>query len=88
MGNVREEIIAALEGITLARKDLSLVRDQMPLMEAALEYSEKYSDAMKLNMLHLLEARRALIETQLRLLENLRELRKQEIELERVSGGL
>lgn len=89
IGSVREEVSAALERISLASKEASLVRDQiMPARKAAVEYAEKYFNAMQLNMLYLLEARKKFSETQRRYLEALREQRNQQIELEKVLGGV
>ncbi len=88
IGSVREEVSAALERISLARKEASLVRDQiMPARKAAVEYAEKYFNAMQLNMLYLLDARQRLLDTQRRFIEVLHEQRSREIELERVLGG-
>ena len=89
MGLVREEISAAFERISLARLRMDLIRDRLLLIrEAAVEYAEKYFDAMQLNMLYLLEARKGLLGAQRRLLEALRDQRNEEIELERASGGM
>src|SRR3990172_2982593 len=89
MGLVREEISAAFERISLARLRMDLIRDRLLLIrDAAVEYAEKYFDAMQLNMLYLLEARKGLLVAQRRLLEALRDQRNEEIELERASGGM
>jgi outer membrane protein TolC len=60
----------------------------MTIRQAAVEYAEKYFDAMQLNMLYLLEARQKLFETERRLVESLREYRNAEIELEKALGGI
>ncbi|MEW6584150.1 MAG: TolC family protein [Nitrospirota bacterium] len=88
-GIVREEVSAALEAVSMSRKEIVLFRDQLlPARSEAVEYSEKYFDAMQLSMLHLLDARRKLSETKLRYLEVLRDRRIREIELERALGGI
>ncbi len=87
-GVVREEVSSLLEQLSLTRKEADLIRDKiLPAREGAVEYAEKYFNAMQLNMLYLLETKRSLFETQRRFLEVLQEQRRLEIELERVLGG-
>jgi cobalt-zinc-cadmium efflux system outer membrane protein len=89
MGDIREEVSSTLERILLARKEIELIRDGiLPLRGDAVSYAEKYVDAMQMNMLHLLEAKQKLVETNRHFLEALRDHRDQEIELERVLGGM
>jgi cobalt-zinc-cadmium efflux system outer membrane protein len=86
---VREEVSAILEKVSFVRSRVNLIRDKlMTIRQIAVEYAEKYFDAMQLNMLYLLEARQKLSESQRRLIESLREQRNQEIELERALGGM
>ncbi|MEW6001669.1 MAG: TolC family protein [Nitrospirota bacterium] len=88
IGIIREEVSSAFEVVTLARKEVGLIRDQiLPIRKSAVEYADKYFNAMQLNMLYLLEARQKLIETTRRYLEALRDHRNQEIELERILGS-
>ncbi|MEW6417150.1 MAG: TolC family protein [Nitrospirota bacterium] len=88
MGLVREEVSSVVEQIPLARLRVELIRDKLLLIrEAAMEYAEKYFNAMQLSMLYLLDARQKLFEAQRRLVEALREQRNQEIELERTLGS-
>ena len=85
---VREEVSAILEKVSFARSRVNLIRDKlMTIRQAAVEYAEKYFDAMQLSMLYLLEARQKLFEARRRLIESLREYRNAEIELERTIGG-
>jgi len=89
MSDIREEVSSTLERILLARKEIELIRDGiLPLRGDAVSYAEKYVDAMQMNMLHLLEAKQKLVETNRHFLEALRDHRDQEIELERVLGGM
>ena len=88
-GLMREEVSATLEKISFARSRVNLIRDKlMTIRQTAVEYAEKYFDAMQLNMLYLLEARRGLLGAQRRLLEAQRDQRNEEIELERALGGI
>lgn len=87
-GLVRENVLTHLERVSLPRQEAAFIRNQiLPARRATVEYAQKYFNAMQLNMLYLLEARRGLLETQRRLLEALREQDRQEIELERLLGG-
>ncbi len=89
IGQVREEVSASFERLSLARQQVSLISTQvLPARKGAVEYTEKYFNAMQLNMLYLLEARKKFSETERRYLEALREQRAQEIELEKVLGGV
>jgi cobalt-zinc-cadmium efflux system outer membrane protein len=89
MGHVREEVSAIMEKLSFLRSRVNLVREKlMTIRQAAVEYAEKYFDAMQLNMLYLLEARQKLFETERRLVESLREYRNAEIELEKALGGI
>src|SRR4030067_532537 len=86
---VREEVSTILEKISLVRSRVNLIRDKlMTIRQAAVEYAEKYFDAMQLNMLYLLEARRGLLGAQRRLLEAQRDQRNEGVETRRALGGM
>ncbi len=89
IGVVREEVSAALERLSFARREVNLIRNQiLPMRKGSVGYAEKYFNAMQINMLYLLEARQKLSETQRRFIESLREQQNAIIELERILGGM
>jgi cobalt-zinc-cadmium efflux system outer membrane protein len=89
MGLVRAEVTSALGRVSFARSRASLIRNKLvTIRKDAVEYAEKYFDAMQVNMLYLLEARRKFLDAERRLIESLRECRNAEIELEKASGGI
>lgn len=88
IGKVREEVLASFERLSLTRQHVDLIGNQLlPSLKSAVEYAEKYFNAMQLNKLFLLEARKKFFETQRRYLEALREQRNLQIELEKTLGG-
>ena len=89
VGMVREEVAAAAERLAVARQDAMIIRDQvLPAYQGAIDYAEKYSGAMQLNMLFLLEARKEQVASSRRYIDALREARAAEVDLERALGGV
>ncbi|MFO0752045.1 MAG: TolC family protein [Thermodesulfovibrionales bacterium] len=87
-GRVREEVSSVLESLSLARRQVSMIRDQLlPVRRRAVEYAESYFNSMQLNMLYLLDSRRKVSDAQKRLLEALKDCFRKEVELERALGG-
>ncbi|MCH7767544.1 MAG: TolC family protein [Nitrospinae bacterium] len=89
VGMVYEEVAAAAERLAVARQDAMIIRDQvLPAYQDAIDYAEKYSGAMQLNMLFLLEARKEQVASSRRYIDALREARAAEVDLERALGGV
>lgn len=85
---VREDVLAAFERLWLLSQQINLIKTQiLPARIAAVEYTEKYFNAMELNMLYLLEARQKLLETKRHYFNTLKEYHEQLAELERVVGS-
>lgn len=84
---VREDVSVAYERHQLLSQQINLIKTQiLPAHAAAVEYTEKYFNAMQLNMLYLLEARKRLIETKRHYFNALKEYHEQVVELERIIG--
>lgn len=84
---VREEVAVVYERRLLLSQQINLTKtDILPAHTAAVEYAEKHFNAMQLNMLYLLEARRKLLETKRQYFDALREYHEQTVELERIIG--
>jgi outer membrane protein TolC len=87
-GQVREEIIGDLSQIHYLKKRVRLLQDRMiPLRKKALEYARRWVGAMQLNRLYLLEAQKAVLESQLEWVEARMRLRRAVVSLERHLGG-
>lgn len=85
---VREDVSVVHERLYLLSQQIKLIKTQiLPANMAAVDYAEKYFNAMQLNMLYLLEARRKLLETKRHYLNVLKEYHEQLAELERITGG-
>lgn len=88
IGEVREDVSVAFERLWLLSEQINLIKTQiLPARIAAVEYAEKYFNAMELNMLYLLEARQKLLETKRHYFNALKEYHAQLAELERVVGS-
>ncbi len=84
---VREDISVALERLSLLSQQINLIKTEiLPARNKAVEYAEKYFNAMQINMLYLLEARQKLLETNRHYFNTLKEYHEQTIELERIIG--
>jgi cobalt-zinc-cadmium efflux system outer membrane protein len=85
---IKEEVIRDLERIDLQKTKAHMLEERvLPLRLKALDYSNKWVDAMQLNRLFLLEAQKGLMQTQLDLLQTQMELHRALVDLERHLGG-
>lgn len=85
---IQEEVIRDLERIDLHKTRASMLEDQViPLRQKALDYTNKWVNAMQLNRLFLLEAQKGLMRTHLDLLQTQMELQRALVDLERHLGG-
>ena len=85
---IKEEVIRDLERIDLQKTRAHMLEEQViPLRLKALDYSNKWVNAMQLNRLFLLEAQKGLMQTQLDLLQTQTELHRALVDLERHLGG-
>jgi cobalt-zinc-cadmium efflux system outer membrane protein len=85
---IKEEVIRDLERIDLQKTRANILEQQViPLRRKALEYSNRWVQAMQLNRLFLLEAQKGLMQTQLDLLQTQMELHRALVDLERHLGG-
>lgn len=85
---IREEVIRDLERIDLQKTKAHMLEEKLiPLRQKALDYSNKWVNAMQLNRLFLLEAQKGLMQTQLDSLQTQMELHRALVDLERHLGG-
>ncbi len=85
---IKEEVTRDLERIDLHKTRVRMLEDQLiPLRQKALDYTNKWVNAMQLNRLFLLEAQKGLMQTQLDLLQTHMELQGALVDLERHLGG-
>jgi cobalt-zinc-cadmium efflux system outer membrane protein len=85
---IKEEVIRDLERIDLHKTRANMLEDQViPLRQKALDYTNRWVNAMQLNRLFLLEAQKGLMRTQLDLLQTQMELQRALVDLERHLGG-
>ncbi len=86
---IKEEILVILERITLLSQKMNIMKNQiLPARKGALEFAEKYFNAMELNMLYLLEAQKRYLESRRDYLMTLKEYYEEMIALERVTGDI
>jgi cobalt-zinc-cadmium efflux system outer membrane protein len=87
-GTVKMEIKNDLDLIRLYKTKTTLFEGQIiPLWENAMEYAQKWADAMQLNRLYLLESQKELLKSRRDYLEAQLELSHAYIEFERDLGG-
>lgn len=85
---VREDISTSFERLSFLRQQINLLKEKIiPAREAAVAYAEKYFNAMELNMLFVLEAKKNLIEAKKSYLNALKDYHKEFAGLERITGG-
>jgi cobalt-zinc-cadmium efflux system outer membrane protein len=86
--HIIEEVTGDLEKINLFRENSRLLSAQViPLRKKALDYAMKWVQAMQLSRLHMLEAQRGLMESQLAFIEARMALANAFLTLERHLGG-
>jgi len=89
VNEVKEEILVILERITLLSQKINIMKNQiLPARKSALEFAEKYFNAMELNMIYLLEAQKKYLESRKDYLMTLKEYYEEIIELERITGDI
>jgi len=82
-GQVREEVTSDLERIHLHQAQVQTFREKIiPLREKAMEYAERWVNAMQLNRLYLLEAQKGLLQSRREYLQALMERQKALVDLE------
>jgi cobalt-zinc-cadmium efflux system outer membrane protein len=87
-GQVREEVTSDLERINLHETRVQRFREKViPLREKAIDYAEKWVNAMQLNRLYLLEAQKGLLQSRREYLGSLMERQKALVDLELHMGG-
>lgn len=86
---VREEVSISFERLYFLNQQISFLKEKIiPAHEAAVAYAERYFNAMELNMLYLLEARKNLIEAKKNYLRTIKEYNIVLAELERIVSGI
>jgi outer membrane protein TolC len=86
---IRENVIANFKKLKESRQKVYIIKEQIiPAQKEAVQFAERYFNAMQLNLLHLIEARMDLFKSQKRLFEAMREQRRLELELEKAIGGI
>jgi cobalt-zinc-cadmium efflux system outer membrane protein len=87
-GQVREEVTSDLERVNLQQARVQSFRGKIiPLREKAIEYAERWVNAMQLNRLYLLEAQKGLFQSRREYLEALLERQQALVDLELHMGG-
>jgi outer membrane protein TolC len=87
-GQVREEITSDLARIHLHQTRVHRFRENIiPLRERAIEYAERWVNAMQLNRLYLLETQRSLFRSRREYIQALMERQKALVDLELHMGG-
>jgi cobalt-zinc-cadmium efflux system outer membrane protein len=87
-GQVREEVTSDLERIHLRQTRIQSFRGKIiPLREKAIEYAERWVNAMQVNRLYLLEAQKGLFQSRREYLEALLECQQALVDLELHMGG-
>jgi cobalt-zinc-cadmium efflux system outer membrane protein len=87
-GKVREEVTSDLERTHFHQTQVHTFREKIiPLREKAIEYAERWVNAMQLNRLYLLEAQKGLLQSRRDYLEALMERQKALVDLELHMGG-
>jgi outer membrane protein TolC len=87
-GQVREEIASNFARIHLYETRVHSFRENIiPLREKAIEYAERWVNAMQLNRLYLLEAQKGLLQSRREYLQALMERQKALVDLELHMGG-
>ncbi|MBW2307866.1 MAG: TolC family protein [Deltaproteobacteria bacterium] len=87
-GQVREEITGDLEKVRFQQSRLRHLREKViPLREKALDYAERWVNAMQLNRLYLLEAQKGLLQSRRESLQALLAFNNALVDLELHMGG-
>jgi cobalt-zinc-cadmium efflux system outer membrane protein len=87
-GRVREELTEDLQRITVHQARVGIFREKIiPLREKAMDYAERWVNAMQLNRLFLLEAQKGLLQSRREYLQARMELLKALVDLELHMGG-
>ncbi len=87
-GQVRDEVTSDLERVHLQQARIQRFREKIiPLREKAIEYAERWVNAMQLNRLYLLEAQKGLLQSRREYLQALMERQKGLVDLELHMGG-
>lgn len=84
----REEISILYEKLIFLKEQIDSLKTKIiPVREKALEFAERYFNAMELNMLYLIEARKNLIATKKAYLNALKDYQKELEDIIRITGG-
>lgn len=85
---IKEEVSSTYERLLFLSQQIDYLKNKIiPVREQAVEHAERYFNAMEMNMLYLLEARKNLIESKRHYLQALKEYHEQMTMLERIVGG-
>ncbi len=86
---IREDVLKTVERMKEIRQKIYIIKELIiPKQREAVQYAEKYFNAMQLNLLQVIEARIELLKSQKRLFEEMLEKKRTELELEKAIGGI